>query len=182
MRSMRTGTKSLRKPPINAHSYCVPAHLITFSCYGHYLPGQEGAIDRNHNVPGTRPPDPKPDLRQHAETSLRQPPFRMNAEQRTLTLDAIREVCDAKCWRLLAAHVRSNHVHTVVDADTAPELIMTTFKSRASLALNQREPAQRGRLRWARHGSTRRLWSPEIIHDAIHYVLEKQGAPMAYHP
>jgi hypothetical protein len=26
------------------------AHLITFTCYGSYIPGQQGAIDRDHNA------------------------------------------------------------------------------------------------------------------------------------
>ncbi len=159
----------------------MPAYLIAFSCYGWHLPGQEGTIDRNHNIPDTRPLDPNPSLHQHAQASLRQAPFQMDAAQRAVTLDAIREVCGSKNWRLLTAHVRSNHVHTVVDADAAPELIMTTFKAYASRALNRRAPIQRDRIRWARHGSTRCLWSPKLIDSAIRYVLEKQGAPMACH-
>jgi REP element-mobilizing transposase RayT len=159
----------------------IPTYLITFPCYGSHLPGQAGAIDRNHNVPGTRLPDPRPKLRQSAEASLRQAPFRMGADQRAVTLDAICGVCHTKNWLLLAAQVRSNHVHTVVDADQTPELIMNTFKSYASRALNSLKPSERGRLRWARHGSTRCLWSPEIVDAAMSYVLDKQGEPMACH-
>jgi REP element-mobilizing transposase RayT len=105
----------------------------------------------------------------------------MDARQRDVTLHAIREVCHSKNWRLLAAHVRSNHVHTVVDVSTGktPEFIMNAFKSYASRALNFLKPTQKERIRWARHGSTKSLWFPEIIDAAIHYVLEKQGEPMA---
>ena len=49
------------------------------------------------------------------EASLKQAPFEMDADQRVIALDAIREVCRHKHWALLAAHVRTNHVHTVVD-------------------------------------------------------------------
>jgi REP element-mobilizing transposase RayT len=40
----------------------------------------------------------------------------MDADQRANTLEAIRGVCRHKQWVLIAAHVRTNHVHTVVDA------------------------------------------------------------------
>src|SRR5271168_1558659 len=99
----------------------IAAYLITFCCYGSHLPGQEGAVDRRHNVPGTRLPEPRPKLRQYREASLKQAPFEMDADQRAVTLKAIREVCDYKHWALLAAHVRTNHVHAVVDADVRPE-------------------------------------------------------------
>ncbi len=107
-------------------------------------------------------------------------PFEMDAEHRAVVLQAIGDVCHHKQWSLLAAHVRSNHVHTVVDAnDVAPEFVMNAFKSYASRALNLRSPMQKGRIRWARHGSTRYLWSRERLEAAMRYVLEKQGEPMA---
>ena len=100
----------------------------------------------------------------------------MNADQRALTLEAIREVCRYKNWLLLAAHVRSNHVHTVVDAggDVAPEFVMNAFKSYSSRVFNLQAPQSKGRLRWARHGSTRYLRSRDEIEAAVRYVLEKQ--------
>lgn len=107
----------------------------------------------------------------------------MDADQRANALKAIREVCRYKQWVLLAAHVRTNHVHTVVDpgADVAPEFVMNAFKSYASRALNLCTPDAKGRLRWARHGSTRYLVSRDEIEAAVRYVLEKQGEPMARH-
>ena len=126
----------------------IAAYLITFSCYGHHLPGQDGAVDRRHNVPGTRLAEPRPKLRRNREASLKQAPFEMDADQGAVTLKAIREVCDYKHWELLAAHVRTNHVHAVVDTDAPPEFVMNTFKSYASRALNLRAARL---LRWARH-------------------------------
>jgi REP element-mobilizing transposase RayT len=157
----------------------MPAYLITFSTYGAYIPGQQGTIDRDHNVPGSRVPDPRPKLRQHVGALLKQAPYEMDQEQRATVLKAITKVCRHKCWGLLAAHVRSNHVHAVVDADVAPEVVMNAFKSYASRALNLRDPGLNGRIRWARHGSTRYLWSRASVDAAVRYVLEKQGAEMA---
>jgi REP element-mobilizing transposase RayT len=130
-------------------------------------------------VPGTRRSEPRPQLRQYIEASLKQEPFALDEAQRAIVLEAIENVCRFKHWQLRAAHVRSNHVHTVVDADVAPELAMNAFKAYASRALNLAHPQEQGRLRWARHGSTVYLWSSEKVNAAINYVLGKQGEPMA---
>jgi len=130
-------------------------------------------------VPGTRLREAQPRLRRYIEGTLRQAPFELDADQRTITLHAICEVCRYKDWRLLAAQVRSSHVHIVVDAQVSPELVMNAFKAYASRALNLAYPKERERIRWTRHGSTRHLWSPEKIDAAMRYVLDKQGEPMA---
>jgi REP element-mobilizing transposase RayT len=177
----RQGADGVRSPEKNSlpHPLFGIVYLITFSCYGSHLPGQEGTTDREHNVPGTRLLESQPRLRQYSEASMKQAPFEMDSGQRNVALDAVLEVSRYKQWRLLAAQVRSNHVHVVVDADGSPELVMNAFKAYASRALNLAYPREKGRIRWTRHGSTRHLWSGERIEAAITYVLEKQGEPMA---
>jgi hypothetical protein len=73
----------------------------------------------------------------------------------------------------LAVHVRTTHVHVVIAADASPERIMHDLKSYASRALNRIQQ------NWARHGSTRYLYSRETITNAVRYALEKQGEPMS---
>ena len=80
---------------------------------------------------------------------------------------------------MLAAHVRSNHVHIVVEAGARPERIMNDLKSYASRCLNRLGLDEPNRKRWARHGSTRWLWKPENVSAAIRYVVDEQGDPMA---
>ena len=82
-------------------------------------------------------------------------------------------------WRLLAAHVRTNHVHLVLEADARPERIMNELKSYASRRLNGLGLVEVHRTRWARHGSTRWLWKPQSVSAAIRYVVDEQGEPMA---
>jgi REP element-mobilizing transposase RayT len=82
-------------------------------------------------------------------------------------------------WNLLAAHVRTTHVHVVVEADVAPEKILSDLKSYASRGLNRLGKDASDRKRWARHGSTRWLWKDKDVKDAIRYVVEGQGEPMA---
>jgi hypothetical protein len=77
---------------------------------------------------------------------------------------------------LLAAHVRTKHVHVVVAGDEKPEKILNDFKAYATRAL---PGAGANRRRWTRHGSTRWLWKDSEVLAAIRYVVEGQGKPMA---
>jgi hypothetical protein len=112
-------------------------YLITFTCYGAHVHGdQSGTVDRKHNLPGSRLLNPDP-ARAGIERQLMQHrPYLLDGTRRELVLGSIHEVCSHRGWNLLAAHVRLNHVHTVVEADTRPEKIMITFKAYASRALN----------------------------------------------
>jgi len=56
---------------------------------------------------------------------------------------------------------------------------MNDLKSYASRCLNRARLDDRTRKRWARHGSTRWLWTPGNISAAIRYVIDGQGEAMA---
>lgn len=94
-------------------------------------------------------------------------------------LSSICEVCSFKSWDLLAAHVRSNHVHVVVSSAEKPDKLMNAFKTYASRRLNQCASDVPGCRRWTRHGSTRYLWDREHVEAALAYVIDGQGEPMA---
>jgi REP element-mobilizing transposase RayT len=72
----------------------------------------------------------------------------------------------------MAAHVRTSHVHVVVNAAVAPERVMRDFKAYASRSLKHPKA-------WTRHGSTRYLWQRDDVTHAVRYVVEGQGDPMA---
>ena len=113
-------------------------YLITFACYGCHLHGSEsGSVDRQHNAPGT--PILKVDFARAAAEAERmdQAPYHLDQISRDAVLEAIQEVCVHRGWSLLAAHVRSNHVHTVVEAEVPPERVMSDFKAYASRRLNR---------------------------------------------
>ena len=100
----------------------------------------------------------------------------VGAEERAVVLKAIRQHAAHRGWVLHPVHVRSNHVHVVVEADVRPEKVMTQFKGRASRALNRSEWRER---RWAYHGSTRYLWETREVEAAVEYVVHQQGPTMA---
>ena len=108
-----------------------------------------------------------------------QTPFLLDSESRSTVLEAVQEVCLHRRWGLLAAHVRTTHVHAIVEAGVEPERVMNAFKSYASRKLNGLQRDAPNRKRWARHGSTRWLWKDEDVKRAIQYVVEQQGEPMA---
>jgi REP element-mobilizing transposase RayT len=91
-----------------------------------------------------------------------QVPYLLNPGERIIVLESFREVCCHRGWVFLAAHVRTNHAHAVVEAEEQPEKIMKDFKSYASRNLHRAE-----------------LGKPDRRHCAIRYVVEQQGEPMA---
>ena len=108
-----------------------------------------------------------------------QAPYPLDQPRRDAVLEAIQEVCLHGGWSLLAAQVRSNHVHTVVEAVVPPERVMGDFKAYASRRLNRMSVDEPNRKRWARHGSTRWLWQPQHVSAAMQYVVTEQGEPMS---
>ena len=57
-----------------------------------------------------------------------QAPYHLDQIRRDGVLEAIQEVCGQRGWSLLAAHVRSNHVHTVVQGEVPPERVMNRLQ------------------------------------------------------
>jgi hypothetical protein len=127
------GLENARYPP---RRKCFPfyytsvTYLITFTCYGTHLHGDEsGFVDKLHNVPGMRLADPDPSRLRAAIGRMTQAPYGLDACKREIVLTSIGEVCSFKSWDLLAAHVRSNHVHVVVSSTEKPDKVMNAFKA-----------------------------------------------------
>jgi REP element-mobilizing transposase RayT len=154
-------------------------YLITFVCYGSWLPGQPGAVPRGQNVFGTRLPEANANRERLARNRMRQQPYLLDAIRRKIVLRSLQEVCFYRHWSLMAAHVRTNHVHVVVTANQSAERVMNTFKAYASRGLNRMALDSVDCRRWARHGSTRHLWTREAVTAAVHYVVWEQGEAMA---
>ena len=158
-------------------------YFLTFSTYGAWLHGDDrGSADRDHNVPGEPYLPADEGLNRFRRTLMTDSPYLMDEADRAVVLAAVRRHCGVRHWHLLAAHVRTNHIHLVVTGDAAPERMQTEFKAYSTRALNDAHPHERGRSRWARHGSTRWLNTEAAILGANHYTLYEQGEPMAVYP
>ena len=154
------------------------AYLITFTCYGTWLHGDgRGSADREHRIPGTPCLPPDPDRQARAVGVMQVASYALDQARRRCVLRSLHETCTARGWRLLAAHVRSHHVHVVVAAAKTPERVMNGLKAYASRALNAAGFDGQGRKRWTRHGSTRYLWDEKAVEQAVAYVVDEQGEP-----
>ena len=155
-------------------------YFLTFTCYGTRLHGDEsGSVDRRHNLVGSQLLEPDAQRVRAERCQMLQDPYVLDEAGRAVVLAAIQRHCAYRGWNLLAAHVRSNHVHTIVEAETRPERIMNELKSYASRELNRLTSEGPDRKRWVRHGSTRWLWNDEDVRHALQYVIDEQGEPMA---
>ena len=96
-------------------------------------------MDRHNNLPGSRMLGADSQRASSERQSMLQPPYWLDRERRAAVLLALRGRCTHRGWSLLAAHVRTNHVHGVVEADVRPEKVMNEFKSYASRELNRLE-------------------------------------------
>ena len=166
----------MRNSPECPHSTLVDL-LLTFCCYGTHLPGDErGWVDRTRGDHRGGFRGPSAPLKRYATEQMLEAPYRLDGHTASAVLKAIREVCITRDWQLVAAHVRSTHVHCVVDNVARPNRAIADFKAYASRALNS---AEGHRKRWAREGSTRRLQTATAIHAAVRYVADGQGEAMA---
>jgi REP element-mobilizing transposase RayT len=138
-----------------------------------------GSVDRRHNRIGEPLLDSNRARLAAERHSMHQAPYSMDHTRRVTVLAAFRAACSHYTWHLRAAHVRTTHVHLVIEAEALPERIMNSLKSYASRQLHQLGLDELDRKRWARHGSTRWLWKDADVHSAIRYVVEEQGEPMA---
>ena len=165
------------------HTAAPLAYFITFTCYGNWLHGDDrGSVDRDHNLPG-EPIMLGDEMREHrAFEKSKHSAVTLDEDRRRAVQDAIIEVCEHRGWSLLALHVRPEHVHVVVAADTTPERVMNDLKAYGTRKLRKRDLVDADALVWTRHGSTRYLNDEQGVVGACDYVVEQQGTAMAPTP
>ena len=153
------------------------AYLISIRLYATWLHGDElGSMNRRtNNLYGT-PKNPfNVNLAKHEISLLKHSPLKLDARQRIVVENAIREVCETRLYKLFALQVRTNHVHVVVSAVGKPEFIMNSFKAYSTRHLRKNGLLAHESKLWSRHGSTRYLWTESHIETAIVYVINGQG-------
>ena len=160
------------------------AYFITFTTYGTRLHGddrgsvQRGSCGQERSVLL----ESRPELHSFNQSEMDQPPYCLDdGRRREIVLTTIQEVARHRGWRVLAVHVRTTHVHCVVQAEAPPERVMNDFKSYASRRLNEAQLDPPGRKRWVRHGSTLYLWTEESVWSTVVYTIDEQGDRMAWY-
>ena len=153
------------------------AHLLTFRTYGTWHHGEErGAVDRSHfNSFGSPIMPISEELAEAGAARQKHPTFVLDESKRNAVEEAIKGVCEYRQYTLHALNVRTNHVHSVVGAETAPEKIVEAFKSYATRRLKNDGSVGQAEKVWSRHASTRYLWEDRKVVAAVDYVLQSQG-------
>ena len=112
-------------------------YLVTFGTYGSHLPGDARGSFDHVRLGERRFFPPKPGLEAYSRRRMKQPAYLLaTPESRRIVLGAIREVCRFRSWSLYALHVRTNHVHGVVRADSSPSLELNGWKAYATRSLH----------------------------------------------
>jgi len=99
---------------------------------------------------------------------------------RRTVLEAIIEVSHFRDWPLLALHIRTSHLHGVVDCPN-PAFVLQDWKSYATRALRRLPGEPPNCHYWTRGGNSSALRFEAAIHAAIHYVLAQQGEPLEHY-
>ena len=109
---------------------------------------------------------------------MAEPSFVLDQPRRCVVLATLQEVSRHRGWRMLATHVRSNHIHIVVEGSADPDKMLDDYKAYSTRRLKEAGFDPNRRKRWTEGGSTRFLWRIVDVENAIHYVVEEQGEPM----
>jgi REP element-mobilizing transposase RayT len=155
------------------------AYLLTWTCYGTWLHGDErGSVDAEHRTPGEPFVPPSVSQRYRCARLMSGPTIQLSPAAREVVAAAIRAHCQFRGWELIALNVRSNHVHTVVSCgDVKPEPVMGQFKAYATRWLREKGFFAKNQKIWTEHGSTGYLRDQKSVSAAALYVEEAQDVP-----
>jgi len=165
--------------------------LITWTCYGHWLPGDKRGFVGNirdeddnqviHNLPGTPYDEDRPRLEAWVRSQMKGDPVTLGRAEAELMIVQYQETARVRHWQLQAASVMFNHTHVVVGVpgDPDPQSIMETLKSWATRAVKQFRPLPPNGTFWTAKGSKRKLPDEEAVRDVVIYVVQKQPKPLA---
>ena len=158
------------------------AWLVTWTCYGNWLPGDARGFVGFHPDEHERVIHNRPDtdcdrdihwLYNYSRRVQKEPTVRLTPEQAELVAGQFRETARYRGWFLPGLAVMSNHVHLVVlvPGDPEPETLLHSFKSYASRRLNLAYGKQEW---WTSSGSTVKLKDEYAVRCAVRYVRDQQ--------
>jgi REP element-mobilizing transposase RayT len=161
------------------------ALLITWTCYGTWLPGdrrgyvsntllpQGGSLPKQ-NTPGTPITSDDSFTQQRARASQKAPSALLCADLALETAKALVEAARKRGWRIMRGAVMVNHVHVVVmDCPDDGPVVRRILKGCSQAALSEKTRASRRW--WTGGGSDRYKHGWEAIEAAIEYVAQQPG-------
>jgi REP element-mobilizing transposase RayT len=146
------------------------AYFLTWSTYGTWLPGDERGWNRKGEADIQRA---NPLFVEMARSRMKEPDFRLSADDRRVVEVTIRDHCRVRKWFLHAVNARSNHVHVVVTAARyQPETGRDQFKAWCTRRLKE-AGATRTRF-WTEGASCRWINQEDDLEAVVLYVVEAQ--------
>jgi REP element-mobilizing transposase RayT len=166
-------------------------YLITWTCYGQWLPGDRRGFVGNFRLDdGTRislnehdtPYAPgQPDLENWTRLRMKGEPVALDRPEASAMIEQFQETARIRNWLLEAASVMFNHAHLVVGVpgDPEPDRVRETFKSWATRAVKRLRPVPPNGTFWTAKGSNPKLPDAAAVRAAVVYVARKQPNPLA---
>ncbi len=161
------------------------ALLITWTCYGTWLPGDrrgyvsntlepEGSYRPKQNAPGTPYAEDDAATRRRARSLQKWPSVLLARESAACVARALVQAARDRNWRILRAAIMANHVHVLVTdcPDDGPH-VRRVLKGTTQAALS--DGAGWNRRWWTAGGSDRYLHTDEAVWQAARYVAKQWG-------
>lgn len=153
--------------------------FFSFTTYGTHLHGaDDGSVSRHCRIWKSPVLPANESWQAQARRFMAEPEFTLDRQDRLTVLNSVIQACECRRWHLFSLHVRTTHVHAIVQTDVVPERALIYMKARATFAMKQRH-ARRERF-WSKHGSIRYLWDRKSLAAAVDYVVNRQGRPMEW--
>jgi len=159
------------------------ALLITWTCYGTWLPGDERGYVSNtvmptrgflpkENTPGTPYTRDDAYARQRARALQKQPTVLLSPSEALWVAEALVQAAHSRQWRILRGAIMANHLHVVItDCPDNGPAVRRILKGNSQAALS----AATGRQQrwWTAGGSDRYKHGNAAIGAAVQYVAEQ---------
>lgn len=160
------------------------ALLITWTCYGNWLPGDKrgyvsatrlagGGWLPRENVPGTPYAQDDALTRHLSRMRLDQQPVRLSQAEALAAARSLVAAARNRSWRILRAALMANHVHVVItDCPDNERAVRRILKGTSQAKLS--DHVAENRCWWTEGGSGRYLHADDAITGAIRYVAEQE--------
>jgi REP element-mobilizing transposase RayT len=148
-------------------------HII-WTTYGTWLPGDERGWMRKKD-PAVQPPDRERE--QACREKIQEDVVLLDEAQLQIVTATVAAHCRHRSWELLALAVKTNHVHVVVAAERAGDVVRDQLKAWCSRRLSDaaglsgQTTKSGGRRRWFTEGAyVRQIETDEYLSEVLAYV------------
>jgi REP element-mobilizing transposase RayT len=160
------------------------ALLITWTCYGTWLPGdprgyvsntlkENWQYDPKQNTPDTPHTKDDPETYRRAKSLQKQPAVWLTKEQAVIVAQTMIDAAKKRGWHIARAAIMRNHVHVVIwDCPNDGSAVRRILKGTTQAALS--DHAGTPRTWWTTGGSDRYKNDEQAVINAVNYVAKQE--------